>query len=442
MRHRRASQGSYGSRGGAIAVDSGSRDWPRVRPGRHISPEEKVCVRALRLIRIAGIDVFVDWSLLIIFAVITLSLAEGMFPSWHPDWSPGLSWMTAVAAAVLFFTSVLIHELSHALVGRAFGVTVRRITLFVFGGMAEIEHEPRRWQAELWMAVVGPIASLVIGAVCLAVAVGVLAVPEQAAEPGSAAIQSWLEQLPPVATLLLWLGQVNIMLAMFNLVPAFPLDGGRVLRALLWAFTGDVQRATRWASGLGRAFAWVLIASGLAMILGATVPVFGSGAGSGIWLAFIGWFLHNAALVSYRQVLVRDALHDVSVSKVMLTRFDAVSPQMSLTELLEDHVQRSDQRAFPVIEGGHMVGLVCQRDLEKLRADQRGSLAVRDIMKPAGELTSVDPRADAMDVLTLLARRDINQVPVIENGQLAGLVRRADILRWLAFHHQGSARRS
>jgi Zn-dependent protease/CBS domain-containing protein len=396
-------------------------------------------VRALRLIRIAGIDVFVDWSLLIIFALISLSLAEGMFPSWHPDWSPGLSWVTAVAAAVLFFASVLIHELAHALVGRANGIAVRRITLFVFGGVAEIEHEPGRWKSELWMAVVGPLASLLIGAVCLVVAVGTLQVPEQPGEPGAAQVQSWLAQLAPVPTLLLWLGQVNIMLALFNLVPAFPLDGGRVLRALVWGFTGDVQRATRLASALGQAFAWLLIASGLAMILGANVPLFGSGVGSGIWLAFIGWFLHNAALVSYRQVLVRDALHDVAVSKVMLTRFDAVTPQMSLQELLDQHILRTEQRAFPVLQDGRLAGMVCQRDLDTVAQAQRSSLTVRDIMKPVGELTVVGPRDDAMDVLTLLARRDINQVPVVENGQLAGLVRRADILRWLALHHHGAA---
>jgi Zn-dependent protease/CBS domain-containing protein len=396
-------------------------------------------MRALRLVQIAGIEVFVDWSLLIIFALITLSLAGGVFPSWHPEWGPGLSWVTALAAAVLFFTSVLLHELAHALVGRANGIEVRRITLFVFGGMAEMEHEPGRWKAELWMAVVGPLASLLIGAVCLLVAVGSLQVPDLTGEPTPAQLQSWLSQLQPLPTLLLWLGQINIVLALFNLVPAFPLDGGRVLRALLWGVTGDIRRATQWASSLGQAFAWLLIASGLAMVLGAHVPVFGSGIASGIWLAFIGWFLNNAALVSYRELLLRDALHDVAISRMMLTRFDSVTPQMPLRELLEDHVLRSEQRAFPVVEDERLVGMVCRSDLGNLVQNQRDSLTVRDIMKPASELTAVGPRADAMDVLTLLARRDVNQVPVVENGRLAGLVRRADILRWLALHHHEAA---
>lgn len=393
---------------------------------------------ALRVARIAGIDVFADWSLLIIFALITLSLAAGMFPSWHPGWGAGLTWGTALAAAVLFFVSVLIHELAHALVGRAYGIEVRRITLFVFGGMAQIEHEPGRWRAELWMAVVGPIASLVIGILCLRVAMGTLQMPEQGVQ-STAEIRSWLSQLPPLQTLLLWLGQINVLLALFNLVPAFPLDGGRVLRALLWAISGDPQRATRWASTLGQAFAWVLIASGIAMILGAEVPVLGSGTVNGIWIAFIGWFLNAAALVSYREVLLRDALHDVAVSKVMLTRLDVVTPDMSVQELLENHALHSEQRAFPVVEGTRLAGMVCQRDLGKVAQDRRRALTVRDIMKPVGELTAVGPAADAMDVLELLVRRNFNQVPVVENGELEGLVRRADILRWLALHRHGAA---
>jgi len=388
--------------------------------------------------------VYVDWSLLIVFALITVSLAWGMFPVWHPDWSPGLAWITALAAAVLFFASVLAHELSHALVGRAWGIHIRRITLFVFGGMAHLEHEPARWRAELWMAVVGPITSLLIGLICVTGAVaGSAAALAQSAGPATLAeSQQLLARMGPISTLLLWLGQVNIMLAIFNLVPAFPLDGGRVLRALMWGVTGDIQRATKWASALGQAFAWLLIASGIAMVLGLSVPIFGSGTGNGIWLAFIGWFLNNAALVSYRQLIVREALHDLSISKLMLTRFDAVAPDISVQELVENHMLRSEQRAFPVIEGDRLLGMVCQSEVARVTPSQRGSVAVRDIMKPASELTAVNPRDDAMDVMTLLAQRDVNQVPVVENGHLAGLVRRADILRWLALHHGGTAGRA
>ena len=384
--------------------------------------------------RIAGIDVTVDWSLLIIFALITTSLASGLFPQWHPAWSPAICWLTALAAAMLFFASVLAHELSHSLVGRVNGVEVKRITLFVFGGMAQIEHEPGRWPAELWMAIVGPMTSLVIGVLCvLAASLGVRAGAATHASSVSD-LARLLASLDPGRTLLLWLGQVNIVLAAFNLVPAFPLDGGRVLRAILWGATHDLRRATRWASALGQAFAWMLISAGIAMVLGASLPYLGGGMVNGIWLAFIGWFLNNAALMSYRQLLTRELLQEVPVGRLMLRQLETVWPDMPLEMLISNFLLRSDQRAFPVLEGERLVGLVSQRDVERLPASQRHGKSVRDVMKPMGEVIVAHVNDDAFDVLNLLAQRDINQVLVVENGRAAGLVRRADILRWLAVH--------
>lgn len=391
-------------------------------------------MRGLHLTRIAGIDVTVDWSLLIIFALITASLASGLFPQWHPAWGPATSWLTALAAAVLFFASVLAHELSHSLVGRAYGVQVRQITLFVFGGMAQIEHEPGRWPAELWMAIVGPVTSLVIGVICvLSVSIGIPA--DTAAHASNVAdLGRLLAGLDPARTLLLWLGQINIVLAVFNLVPAFPLDGGRVLRAILWGATRDLRRATRCASALGQAFAWILIAAGIAMALGVSLPYFGGGAASGVWLAFIGWFLNNAALMSYRQLLTRELLQDVPVSRLMLTQLETAWPDMPLDMFVSSFLLRSDQRAFPVLEGERLVGLVCQRDVERLPPAQRHSMSVRSVMKPLDQIVVAHANDDAFDVLNLLAQRDINQVLVVEGGRVAGLVRRADIVRWLALH--------
>ena len=382
--------------------------------------------------RIAGIDIIVDWSLLIIFALIVMGLASGVFPQWHPQWSAATAWLTALIAAVLFFTSVLLHELSHALVGRANGIEVRRITLFVFGGMAQMEHEPGRWPAELKMAIVGPLTSLVIGVLCLyAGTYGISA----AAIERAGGLQRLLAEANPGQTLLLWLGQVNVLLALFNLVPAFPLDGGRVLRALMWGATHDLRRATRWASSLGQAFAWLLIGAGIAMVLGLSVPILGAGLINGLWLAFIGWFLNNAALMSYRQLLTREMLQDVHIARLMLTRFEVVPPQLPLETLIEGYMLRSDQRAFPVVDGdGQFLGLVCQRDIERMPPEKRRTMTVREAMKPAASLVVARPGDDALDVLNILAQRDINQVPVIENGRAIGLLRRADILRWLALH--------
>ncbi len=382
--------------------------------------------------RIAGIDVIVDWSLLIIFALIVTGLASGVFPHWHPQWSATTVWLTALAAALLFFASILAHELSHALIGRVNGVEIRRITLFVFGGMAQVEHEPGRWPAELWMAIVGPLTSLAIGILCLLAArTGLPATAVASLE----SMPRLLAGLDPGRTLLLWLGQVNVILAIFNLVPAFPLDGGRVLRALMWGATHDLRRATRWASSIGQGFAWLLIGAGIAMALGLTVPYLGGGVLNGIWLAFIGWFLNNAALVSYRQLLTRELLQDVAVSRLMLSRFDVVPPQLPIDTLIEGYMARSDQRAFPVVDGEErFLGLVCQRDIERISPEQRRTMSVREAMKPVSELVMARPGDDALDVLGLLASRDINQMPVIENGRVIGLVRRADILKWLALH--------
>lgn len=389
-------------------------------------------MRGLHLIRIAGIDIVVDWSLLIIFLLIVWGLAAGVFPQWHPAWSPMTAWLTAVAAALLFFASVLAHELSHSLVARAYGIRVRRIMLYVFGGMAQIEHEPGRWVAELWMAIVGPITSLVIGFLCLFL--GIVGIRHVDVD-SIASVEHALAGLDPARTLLMWLGQINIILALFNLVPAFPLDGGRVLRAILWGVTHDLRRATRWASALGQAFAWFLIGAGIAMALGFSIPILGSGLINGIWLAFIGWFLNNAALVSYRQLLTQETLQDVPVARVMLTRFEVVPPQLPLETLVEAYMQRSDQRAYPVVgTDDRLLGMVFQHDIERLSPEQRRTLTARDVLHAPEQIVGARPDEDVLEVLNVLAQRDINQVPVLENGRVVGLVRRADILRWLALH--------
>ena len=389
-------------------------------------------MRGLHLMRIAGIDITLDWSLLIIFALIVTGLATDLFPHWHPQWSAATTWLTALAAAVLFFVSVLAHELSHSLVGRANGIRVRRIALYVFGGMAQIEHEPGRWPAELWMAIVGPLTSLAIGLLCLFGARSGLPAAEVAR---LADVPRLLARLDPGRTLLLWLGQINIILAVFNLVPAFPLDGGRVLRALLWGATHDLRRATRWASALGQAFAWILIGAGFAMVLGLSVPVLGSGTINGLWLAFIGWFLNNAALMSYRQLLTRELLQDVAVSRLMLTRIEVVPPQLPLETLIDAYLARSDQRAFPVVDAqDRFLGMVFQHDIERIDPAQRRTMCARDAMRPPDQLAVARPEDDALDVLNLLAQRDINQMPVLAEDRVIGLVRRADIVRWLALH--------
>jgi Zn-dependent protease/CBS domain-containing protein len=382
-----------------------------------------------KLTRIAGIDVFIDWSLAIIFVLIATTLAMGLFPAWHPDWGPGLAWATAIAAALFFFASVLLHELSHAVVGRRQGVVINRITLFVFGGMAHIEREPQRWRAELWMAAVGPVTSFVLGALFL-LAAGLL-VDTARFDPEDP--QAFLRALGPLPTLLLWLGQINILLAIFNLVPGFPLDGGRVLRALLWGATGNLRQATQWAAGLGQVFAWVLIATGILMIMGVRVPIFGVGLG-GVWLAFIGWFLYNAAQMSYRQLLTRESLEGIPASRLMQRQFDGVSPRIGVQELVDKHLLASGQRAFPVLERDQLAGMVCLEDVRRIPQEERSTTTVERIMTPASRLHTVSPDGDAYEALALMGERRVNQLPVVKDGRVVGLLRREDVLNWLALH--------
>jgi Zn-dependent protease/CBS domain-containing protein len=386
--------------------------------------------RGLRFGSIRGIEIIADPSLAIIFVLILVSLATGVFPAWHPNWSAGLCWMTASGAAVLFFASVLAHELSHALVGRRRGVQFKRITLFVFGGVAQMESEPPSWRSELSMAAVGPVTSLLLGFAFLALA-GLAGGPLHI-DPNNP--RAGLAALGPLATLLFWLGPINIMLGLFNLVPAFPLDGGRVLRALMWAMSGDLYRATRWASMAGRAFAWLLISAGVLMILGIEVPLLGRGLINGLWLAFVGWFLNNAALLSYRELLLRESLEHVPVSKLMLTRFVRIAPQMRIDTLIEEHLMTSGQRSFPVQVDGRLVGMVSLGDLHKYKRDKWHEVTVEDVMTPAAQLVTIDPNGSALTALEILTRRDLAQLPVVQGQDLLGLLRREDILKWLSLH--------
>ena len=247
----------------------------------------------------------------------------------------------------------------------------------------------------------------------------------------------------PVATLLLWLGPINVLLGVFNMVPGFPLDGGRVLRSILWATTGSLERATRWASNVGRGFAWFLIGSGVFMLFGGVVPLLGGGPIQGLWLVLIGWFLNNAAQATYQQQVVTAGLEGVSVRDIMLTRFETVEPEASVALLVRNYVMRTDQRAFPVVssEGEKLSGLVCLADVRKVPESEWARTHVADVMTSAGDLVAVDPDEPATEALQRLSQRGINQVPVVEHGHIVGLVRRQDIVKWLSLRSGGPGTR-
>jgi CBS domain-containing protein len=224
---------------------------------------------------------------------------------------------------------------------------------------------------------------------------------------------------------------VNVILALFNLVPGFPLDGGRVLRAALWWITADLRAATRWAAAAGRVIAALLVGSGLSMALGLHFPVLGGGLVNGVWLMLIGWFLGGAARSSYRELLMRDALRALPVSRLMLGDVETVAPTLGIEHFIRDRVLRGGQRCFPVVSGDRLEGLVCIPDLQKLPARQWVHATVSDIMTPAADLAVIGPDSDAEEALRLLAERDVNQLPVVAGGRFIGLVQRGDLITWV-----------
>jgi Zn-dependent protease/predicted transcriptional regulator len=384
--------------------------------------------------KIFGINIHIDWSWIFIFLLVTWNLAGAVFPSLHPDWSVATNIALGVVAALLFFLSILLHELAHSLVAKARGLPVRRITLFFFGGVSNIEREPPSPKTEFLMAIVGPLTSILLGILftwwgrqSVPAVAGALQNPMQV-----------LRGLDPLSTMLLWLGPINILIGLFNLIPGFPLDGGRVLRSILWAVMDNFRRATRWATALGQSIGWLMILAGIAMVFGVTLPVLGTGIGNGIWFAFIGWFLINAASQSYQQVLIEDMLEGVPITRLMREPAPSVSPDMPVSTLVYDHVMRGDERAFPVMENDHLVGMVYAENLRDVDRSQWDTTTVRDVMVPANELDAVSPREDAMDAFQKLAQKEMRQIPVVQNGELVGMLRRRDILRWLQVQSETS----
>jgi len=379
--------------------------------------------------RIFGINIRIDWSWLFIFFLVTWNLGT-VFGQSHPNWGTVQVWGLAIVAAILFFTSVLAHELAHSLVARARGIPIRSITLFLFGGVSDIQREPTSPGVEFLMAIVGPLTSLVLGGLLVLLAgAGVGSLASAMSDPTTA-----IARLSPLTTLLLWLGSINVILGIFNLVPGFPLDGGRVLRSVLWAATNNLRRATRWASGVGQAIAWLMIIAGIAMVFGVQIPFFGTGLVGGLWLAFIGWFLNGASVQSYQQVVVHDILEGVPVERIMRSNPPTVFASSSVGSLVHDYVMGTDDHAFPVVDNGRLVGIVSLEDIRKVSRSIWDTTDVRQIMTPADQLIVAAPEEDAAEALDKLMQRGVGQLPVLHLGTLVGLLRRQDIFKWLQLH--------
>jgi Zn-dependent protease/CBS domain-containing protein len=311
---------------------------------------------------------------------------------------------------------------------------VHSITLFLLGGVSDIEREPRSAGAEFFTAIAGPITSLVLGFVFLLVGSGLAAHAYPTGAnfyPTAESALDMMSGLGPFPTLLAWLGPVNIAIGLFNMIPAFPLDGGRVLRALLWAISGNMRSATRWAARTGQVIAWLFIAAGIAQTFGIYVPYFGTGFASGLWLAFIGWFLYSAASQATTRLALDDAMAGMTVSRLMRTDLPVVPPDLSVATLVQEYLVRGGDRALAVVDNGQLEGVVCFSDVRKIPPEQWATTRVASVMRSARDLFVATPEQPLSEAFEQLIRRDIDQLPVVTAGRLVGMLRRRDVARWL-----------
>jgi len=362
--------------------------------------------QSVKLTRIRGIDVGVHYSWFLVFVLITFSLTA-RFASEHPHWTLAEHYMVGIATSLLFFVSILLHELAHSFVALAKGIPVRSITLFVFGGVAQMGREPDRPMTEFQIALAGPIASAL-----LAVGFGVIAYLAG-------------DQFERLSALAGWLSSINLLIAAFNLVPGFPLDGGRIFRAALWHMTGRLTKATRIAAGTGQGVGYALIFLGI--WTGFTANWF-----SGLWLAFIGWFLMNAAQESVVQVSIRSALSGLVAEDVMSRDCPIVPGRMALAELVSEHILRTGQRCFTVTDGNKLEGLVTLHQIKAVPQERWAQVSAGEVMTPVSQVRVVVPDKPLIDVLRILEGQDVNQVPVAAGDRLVGIITRDHLLRVLA----------
>jgi Zn-dependent protease len=361
---------------------------------------------SFRLGRVFGVDVGVHWSWIFIFVLVTWSFAAGVLDEFYPQWSDAQRWVAGAFVAGIFFLSVLAHELSHAIISNRNGLPVRSITLFVFGGVANLTKEPDTAALEFRIAIVGPLTSLALGAV-FAVAFAV--------------IRPFSDGLAGIAANL---ALINASLAVFNMLPGFPLDGGRVFRSIVWARNKNRLRSTRTASRVGEWIAYGIMGVGVALTL------FGDFVG-GVWFLFIGFFLRNASSMSYEQLLLETTLSGISVSDAMQATVTTVPPDMSVEELVHEQVLRHSARCFAVMAAGDLAGIITLTDVRNVPRDQWPLTSVYRAMTPASRLHTVDPSDSLAQVLRLMGEHNVNQLPVLRGRELVGMLDRSDVLRFI-----------
>jgi Zn-dependent protease/predicted transcriptional regulator len=366
--------------------------------------------RGIPLFSVLGIRIVADYSWFLIVALIAVTLTIGWFPSALPGRSTVQYVFLALITSFFFFASVLLHELSHSVVATLSGIPVKRITLFLFGGVAEISREPSDPRTELRVALAGPVASAILAAVFWAV---VRLMGPHPARPG-------------LQTALVYLALANTVLLVFNLIPGLPLDGGRVLRAVLWRATRNLRRATQVASLAGKALAALLIVAGLVLTLSGGERIL-----PGLWAIFIALFLRQAADTSYRQLVMREALAGVRIATIMTRDVVTAPPGISLAELIDTYLLRHHFTCYPVIEDGRPIGIITIKAVKHVPRGMWGTTSVAQAMIPLKEETSLSPDDDIPTAIQKMAATGLGRLPVIDEGRLVGIVSRRDIMNYL-----------
>jgi Zn-dependent protease len=358
--------------------------------------------------RLFGISLRLHYSWFFIFALVTWALAASYFPDVYPDWSVVASVVAGIVTSLMFFASVMAHELMHSIVATRSGIPVQSITLYIFGGVSQITEEPNKPGLEFKIAIAGPLTSVVLGVIFIAV---------------------W--QLVPsnyeaVMAVSFWLGWINLVLAIFNLLPGFPLDGGRVLRSIIWWRTNDLRKATRWASNAGRGIGFLFIFGGVAMIFYAPGYLF-----NGLWLAFIGWFLISAATGSYQQMVLQQMLQNHTVREIMVTDCARVRPDIAVDRLVNEHILPSGSHCLVVAEGDKIRGLITLQNIRGIPREQWGEKTAADAMVALDKLQWVKPEDDLYSVMKKITEQNINQLPVVVDGNIVGMVGRDNLLSFI-----------
>ena len=364
----------------------------------------------IKLGRILGMEVGLHLSWFIIAFLITMSLAS-QFRIVNPAWSEGVVWATAITTGLLFFVTIILHELSHAMVARARNLPVKSITLFALGGVAQIEKEPGEPSTEFFMGLAGPLMSFFIGFVCLMLAWALgwspLEVPDT-----------------PLLAMLMWLGYINFSLAIFNLIPGFPLDGGRILRGIIWWITGDGIRATRIATRVGQVIAFAFIVLG--------VVRFFMGAGfDGLWVAFIGWFLLEAAGASRAQVEIHERLKGVNAGDVVERDCLVVDGHDNLQDFVNNYLLRTGTQCFLVRDGHGIEGIITPHEVIATDRTRWAQTTVEQAMRPLERLPAVDPETPVSEALEIMDRENANELPVAKHGRIEGFLTRSGVMRLL-----------